>query len=54
VIRRLWNAVVGLVQRPEPTQDELELEAERQRAKDKWLEDEGRQSRMSAGTGSGV
>jgi hypothetical protein len=53
VISRLWKALVGLVREPWSPQ-RLELEAERQRAKDKWLEDEARQSRMSSGTGPGV
>jgi hypothetical protein len=54
VIKRFWDTLVCLVRRPEPSPEELEAEAERQRAKDKWLADEARQSRQSAGTGPGI
>jgi hypothetical protein len=58
VIKRLWKSIVGVLRRPDPTLEELpgllEAEAERQRAKDKWLADEARQTRQSAGTGSGI
>jgi hypothetical protein len=54
VTKRFWNSLVGFLRRPDPSPEELEAEAERQRAKDKWLADEARQSRQSAGTGPGI
>jgi hypothetical protein len=58
MLRRLWRSVVGLVRKPEPSPEELaeriEAEAELQRAKDKWLADEARQSRQVSGTGPGI
>jgi hypothetical protein len=54
VIKRFWNGLVGLLRRPDPSPEELAAEAERQRVKDKWLADEARQSRQSAGTGPGI
>jgi hypothetical protein len=58
VIKRLWNSLTGLLRRPDPSPEELpellEVEAERQRARDKWLADEARQTRQSAGTGGGI
>jgi hypothetical protein len=58
VIRRIWSALVGLVRGPKPSPEDLPglLEADdaRQRAKDKWLADEARQTRQSAGTGGGI
>jgi hypothetical protein len=58
VIKRIWSAVVGLVRAPVPRPEDLpgllEAEADRQRAKDKWLADEARQTRQSAGTGGGI
>jgi hypothetical protein len=58
MIRRIWRALVGLVRRPDPEPEELpgllEAESARQRAKDKWLADEARQTRQSAGTGGGI
>jgi hypothetical protein len=58
VLKRLWRNLVGLLREPDPSPDELverlEAEAELQRAKDKWLADEGRQARQSSGTGPGI
>jgi hypothetical protein len=58
MIKRIWSAVVGLLRKPDPTLEELpgvlEVEADRQRAKDQWLADEARQTRQSAGTGGGI
>jgi hypothetical protein len=58
VLERLWRKVVGLFREPDPSPEELagrlEAEAELQRAKDKWLADEARQSRQSSGTGPGI
>jgi hypothetical protein len=58
MIRRIWDALRSLVRRPDPAPEDLpgllEVEADRQRAKDKWLADEARQTRQSAGTGGGI
>jgi hypothetical protein len=54
VIKRVWDSMVGFLRRPDPSPEELEAEAERQRATDKWLADEARQARQSAGTGPGI
>lgn len=58
MIKRLWKNLVSLVRQPDPKPEELagllESDADRQRAKDKWLADEARQTRQSAGTGGGI
>jgi hypothetical protein len=58
VIKQLWNSLVGLLRQPDPSPEDLagllEADADRQRARDKWLADEARQTRQSAGTGSGI
>jgi hypothetical protein len=58
VLKSLWRSLVGLLREPHPSPDELaerlEVEAELQRAKDKWLADEARQARQSGGTGPGI
>jgi hypothetical protein len=58
VIKRLWKALVGLLRRPERSPEELagllEADANRQAATDKWLADEARNTRQSAGTGPGI
>jgi hypothetical protein len=53
MIRRIWKSLVALLSKPVPEDIEAELQAEadRQAAKDKWLEDPARQTRQSAGTG---
>ena len=54
MIKRLLRNLVGLLRKPDPTPEDLALEAERERAKDKWLADEARQARQSGGTGVGI
>jgi hypothetical protein len=58
VVKRLWSSLVALLRRPDPTPDELpgllEADAAREAARDKWLADEARQTRQSAGTGGGI
>jgi hypothetical protein len=58
VIKRIWSALVGLVRGPEPNPADLpgllEADEARRLAKDKWLADEARQTRQSAGTGGGI
>jgi hypothetical protein len=57
-MKRILSSLRRLLRRPDSTLEELpgvlEVEADRQRAKDKWLADEARQTRQSAGTGSGI
>ena len=57
-MKRIWNSLVRLLRQPDPMLEELpgvlEADAGRQRAKDKWLADEARQTRQSAGTGGGI
>ena len=57
-MKRIWNSLVRLLRKPDPSLEELpgvlEAEADRQRAKEKWLADEARQTRQSAGTGGGI
>jgi hypothetical protein len=57
-MKRIWNTLLGLFRRPDPAPEDLpgllEADADRQRAKDKWLADEARQTRQSAGTGGGI
>jgi hypothetical protein len=58
MVKRISQALVGLVRSPDPKPEDLpgllEAEEDRQRAKDKWLADEARQTRQSAGTGGGI
>jgi hypothetical protein len=58
MLRRIWNALVSLLREPVPDAEDLasqlEVQAERERAKEKWAADEARQSRHSAGTGPGI
>jgi hypothetical protein len=58
MVKRIFGALLGLVRRPDPKPEDmpglLEADADRQRAKDKWLADETRQTRQSAGTGGGI
>jgi len=58
VIKRLWTSLIGFLRSPDPSPEELpgllEAEADRQRAKERWLADEARQTRQSAGTGGGI
>lgn len=58
MIKRIWSALVGLVREPEPKPEDLpgmlEADEARRAAKDKWLADEARQTRQSAGTGGGI
>jgi hypothetical protein len=56
VIKRLWRNLVGLLREPDPSPEDLagllEVEADRQRAKNKWLADSARQARQFTGGGT--
>jgi hypothetical protein len=56
MIRRLWRSRIGLLRQPDPAPEDLagllEVEADRQRAKNKWLADSARQSRQFTGGGT--
>jgi hypothetical protein len=56
MIRGLWHSLVNLLRKPEPGDLAGQLEAEkvRQEAKEKWLADEARQTRLGSGTGPGA
>jgi hypothetical protein len=51
MVRRIWAWLVSLVAKPVPVDpvSELEAEADRQAARDKWLADEARQTRAGPG-----
>ena len=53
--KRIWSRIFGIFRRADRSSEEfaalLQLEADRQEAKDRWLRDEARQSRYVAGGG---
>lgn len=53
MVKRIWKSLVAVLSKPVPDdlEAQLQAEADRQAAKDKWLADPARQTRQSAGTG---